>query len=189
MTHSEVDVDFAVYSRFAKSNYWLKNAFAQADIPSGEPFFIELPRDFNSGGEKYEVVLRLKKILYGQDKAAYLWYKILINGLVDFVFVTIKVDPCLFMFKAVICVVYADACLFWAHLKYNIDNVMKSFNEYRSSYNWEQSKGESVSEFLCIYIKTLVYGGFKFFPTGLILKVLEATGMYYCNGLPTPTKV
>ena len=26
----------------------LKNAFAQADIPSGEPFFIELPRDFNS---------------------------------------------------------------------------------------------------------------------------------------------
>ena len=93
------------------------------------------------------------------------------------------------MFKAVICVVYADACLFWAHLKYNIDNVMKSFNEYRSSYNWEQSKGESVSEFLCIYIKTLVYGGFKFFPTGLIFKVLEATGMYYCNGLPTPTKV
>ena len=48
MGHSEVDVDFAVYSRFAKSKYRLHNAFAQADIPSGEPVFIELPRDLKS---------------------------------------------------------------------------------------------------------------------------------------------
>ena len=53
------------------------NAFAQADIPSGEPVSIELPRDFKSYGEQQDVVFRLKKILYGKAEAALLWYEIL----------------------------------------------------------------------------------------------------------------
>ena len=44
-------------------------------------------------------------------------------------------------------------------------------------------------EFLGIDIKTLNNGGFQFCQTGFIRKVLEATGMEHCNGLPTPTKV
>ena len=46
-----------------------------------------------------------------------------------------------------------------------------------------------MSELLDIDIKTLDYGGFQSCKTGLIRKVLEATGMEHCNGLPTPTKV
>ena len=42
------------------------NAFAQADIPSGEPVFIEFPRDFKSDGGQHDVVLKLNKSLYGQ---------------------------------------------------------------------------------------------------------------------------
>ena len=57
------------------------NAFAQAYIPSGEPVFIELPRYFKSDGGQYDVVLKLKKSLYGQAKAARLWYEKLRNGL------------------------------------------------------------------------------------------------------------
>ena len=74
-----------------------------------------------------------------------------------------KVDPCLFMSKTVICVVYVDDCLFWARSQYYIDNVMKYFKEDGPSYNWEHSKGESVSELLGIDIKTLYNGGFQFF--------------------------
>ena len=44
------------------------NDFAQANIPSGEPVFIELPRDFKSDGGQHDDVLKLKKILYGQPK-------------------------------------------------------------------------------------------------------------------------
>ena len=51
------------------------NAFAQADIPSEEAVFIELLRDFKSDGGQYDVVLKLKKILYGQAEAACLWYE------------------------------------------------------------------------------------------------------------------
>ena len=75
-----------------------------------------------------------------------------------------KVDPCLFMYKPVICVLYVDYCLFWARSQSEIDNVMKSFKEDGNSYNWEHSKGKSVSEFLGIDIKTLDNGGARWIP-------------------------
>ena len=100
-----------------------------------------------------------------------------------------KVNPCLFMSSTVICVVYVDDFLFWARSQSEIDNVINSFNVDGPSYNQEHSKGESVSEFLGIYIKTLDNGGFHFCQTILIRKVLEATGMEHFNGLQTPTKV
>ena len=50
------------------------NTFAQADIISGDPVLIELPRDFKSDGGQHDVVLKFKKSLYGQAKAARLWY-------------------------------------------------------------------------------------------------------------------
>ena len=59
------------------------NAFAQADIPSGEPVFIELPKYFKSDGGQHNVVLKLKKILYGQAEAARLWYEKLQNSLLE----------------------------------------------------------------------------------------------------------
>ena len=100
-----------------------------------------------------------------------------------------NVDPCLFMSKTVIYVVYVDGCLFWEHSQSDIDNEMNYFKEDGPSYNWEHSKGESVSEFLGIDIKTLDDGGFQFCQTGFIRKVLEATGMDHYNVFPTPTRL
>ena len=60
-----------------------KNSFAHTDIPSGEPSFIELPRDFKIYGGKFGVVIRLKKSLYVQAKAARLWYEKFRNSLLD----------------------------------------------------------------------------------------------------------
>ena len=57
------------------------NAFSQADIPSGEPVFIELTRYLKSDGGQHDVVLKFKKSLYGQVEAARLWYEKLRNGL------------------------------------------------------------------------------------------------------------
>ena len=58
-----------------RQNIDFTNAFAQADIPSGEPVFIELPRDFNSDRVQHDVVLKLKKNLYGKSEASRLWYE------------------------------------------------------------------------------------------------------------------
>ena len=92
-----------------------KNDFYQAYITSEEPVFIGIPKDFNSDGGQGYVVLRLKKIIYGQARAARLWYEKLRNGLLERGFVMRKVDPCLFMSNNVIFVVYVDDCLFWSH--------------------------------------------------------------------------
>ena len=46
-----------------------------------------------------------------------------------------------------------------------------------------------MSEFLGIDIKTLDDDGFQFCQTGFIHKVLEATGIDHCKGLPKPIKV
>ena len=39
-------------------NIDISNAFAQEDITSGEPVFIEIPRDFESDGVQHDVVLK-----------------------------------------------------------------------------------------------------------------------------------
>ena len=100
-----------------------------------------------------------------------------------------KVYPCVFISNNVVFVVYLDDYLFCACSQSDIDNVMKSFKEYGTSYNWYNSKGESVSELLGIDIKILDDGGLHFYQTGLIHKGLESTGMDHFNVLPTPTKV
>ena len=100
-----------------------------------------------------------------------------------------KVDTCLLKSKNVIYVVYVDDCLFWERSQSEIDNVMKSFKGGGPSYNWEHSKGEPVSEFLGINIKTLDDSIFQFCQIVLIHKVLEATDIEHCNGFPTPTNI
>ena len=68
------------------------DAFAHAYIPIRVPVFIEVPRDLKSDGGKCDVVIILKKILYGKYEAARLWYEMFRNVLLERVFVTSKVD-------------------------------------------------------------------------------------------------
>ena len=117
------------------------NAFAQADIPSGDPVFIEIPRGFKNDGGQDDFVLKLNKSLCGKAEAARLFYEKLINGLLERGFLMSKVDSCLFMSKTVIFVVYVDDCLLWSRSQSDIGNVMKSFKEDGTSNNWEHSKG------------------------------------------------
>ena len=71
--HSEVNVDSVVDSIFAKTKYWLHKCHFSADIPIGDPVFIELTGYFKSDWGQFDDVLRLKKIIYGQAKATRLW--------------------------------------------------------------------------------------------------------------------
>ena len=54
---------------FQSNNIDFKNDLAQADIPSGEPLY----KGFNSDLVQRDVVLRLKKSLYGEAKFSRLW--------------------------------------------------------------------------------------------------------------------
>ena len=69
------------------------NAFAQADIPSGNTVLIGTARYFIIDGGQHYFFLILKKSLYGQAKAARLWYEKFRNGLLECGFVVISVYP------------------------------------------------------------------------------------------------
>ena len=46
-----------------------------------------------------------------------------------------------------------------------------------------------MDDLLGILIKSLDDGGFHYYQTGLVFKVLETIVMEHCNVLPTPTKI
>ena len=54
---------------------YFNNSFTQVKIPNGYLVFIELLSYFKSDGGQCDAVLRLNKIIYGQDKSAHLWYQ------------------------------------------------------------------------------------------------------------------
>ena len=70
---------------------------------------------------KCEVVLRLKKSLYGQTEAECLWS--------EKWFVRLRFCDDQGLYLPVIYVVYVDGCLFWESSQSDIDNVMKYFKE------------------------------------------------------------
>ena len=84
------------------------NAFAQADM-KGEPVYISPPPMMS--GFSRDHVLKLNKSLYGQADAPRMWYDKLRAGLEARGFTACKADPCLFISKKVVCIVYVDDCL------------------------------------------------------------------------------
>ena len=81
------------------------NAFAQADI--NEQVYVEPPRGFLPKNDKNSV-LHLQKILYALKQAPKTFFDKLSSGLKERGFRQSDVDPCLFMKKDIICVVYFD---------------------------------------------------------------------------------
>ena len=78
---------------FQSQSIDLTNAFYQADITRGEPIFIEINSDLRSDGGQCDVVIRFKKILYGQVKTSRIWYEKLRHDFLDPFLLVRKVDP------------------------------------------------------------------------------------------------
>lgn len=164
------------------------NAFAQADLK--EEVYVEYPRLFGpkTGGDK---VLHLLKSLYGLRQAPRTFFEKLKSGLEERGWKQSIVDPCLFLKKGMICVVYVDYTIFASANPEDLDAEVKalgiSTSEQQHSFSL-RDKGE-VSAFLGIQIKKTGPNEFLLTQTGLINKVLNATKMSRCNGCDTPATV
>jgi hypothetical protein len=162
------------------------NAFAQADIQ--EEVYIEPPRGF-SGQDGLDKVLRLNKSLYGLKQAPKTFFDKLRAGLLERGFIPSNIDPCLFMKGNMICVVYVDDTILCgpdsSALEAEIQGLGVNNLEQRHAFQL-RDEGE-VGDFLGIRIHKREQGKFNLTQTGLIEKVIAATGMQDCNPLPTPT--
>ena len=164
------------------------NAFAQAELK--EEVYVEYPRMFGSKSGAGRV-LHLLKSLYGLRQAPRTFFEKLKAGLEERGWQQSVVDPCLFLKRGMICVVYVDDTIFatkdTADLDKEIAALGISTSEQQHTFAL-RDEGE-VSAFLGIQIKKTGPNEFLLTQTGLIDKVLEATKMTHCNGCDTPATV
>eukprot|EP00957_Ditylum_brightwellii_P085695 6519051-Ditylum_brightwellii.AAC.1 len=74
-------------------------------------------------------VLELNNSLYGQADALRMWYDKLRANLEEGGFTVCKADPCLFISKKVVCIIYVGDCLLFARNSKDINAGLKSFKE------------------------------------------------------------
>ena len=98
------------------------NAFAQATL--NEEVYIESPRGFSRGDGKG--VLKLNNSLYGLKQAPKTFFDKLRDGLIERGFTQSILDPCLFMKKDMICVIYVDDTIIAGPDSVAIDELIKS---------------------------------------------------------------
>ena len=162
------------------------NAFAQAALK--EEVYLEFPKMFSpKSGEN--VVLRLLKSLYGLRQAPRTFFEKLRDGLLERGYTQSQNDPCLFMKRGILCVVYVDDTIFAgadsALLESEIRQLGVSDTEQQHSFQL-RNEGE-VGAFLGIQITKEGPRTFSLVQSGLIAKVLATANMTDCNGVTTPT--
>jgi len=133
-------------------------------------------------------VLHLQKSLYGLKQAPKTFFDKLQAGLRERGFESSSLDPCVFMKKDIICVVYVDDTIFAGPDSVAIEREIKglgvSDDEHRHKFEL-RDEGE-VGDFLGIRIEKTGDKEFNLTQTGLIDKVLRASGMNESRACPTP---
>jgi Reverse transcriptase (RNA-dependent DNA polymerase) len=162
------------------------NAFAQAEI--NEEVYLEHPRMFGPKSGK-DVVLKLLKSLYGLKQAPRTFFEKLRAGLLERGYSQSIVDPCLFLKKGIMCVVYVDDTIFAGAdsslLEAEVAALGVSDSTQRHQFHL-RNEGE-VGAFLGIQITKTGPGEFFLCQPGLISKALTVAGMSDSNGVDTPT--
>ena len=151
------------------------NAFAQATL--NEEVYIESPRGFSRGDGKG--VLKLNNSLYGLKQAPKTFFDKLRDGLIERGFTQSILDPCLFMKKDMICVIYVDDTIFAGPDSVAIDKLIKSLGIKKEDqvHSFELRDEGEVGDFLGIRIERGSHGNFELTQTGLIEKVLKESKM------------
>lgn len=156
------------------------NAFVQAALET--PVWIHLPRGFRSTMNG-KTCLRLKKSLYGLSVAPRLWHEHLLAALIAEGFVQSENDPCLFMKKDMLIVLFVDDAGIAVKNKDDIDVLIQNLTDR----GFELTREGSFSEFLGIkFVRDDENNTINATQPGLIQKIIKATGMEDCNPNRTP---
>jgi hypothetical protein len=107
-------------------------AFPQAQLK--EDIYLRFPAGFEHKNEKW--ALKLKRNLYGLVQASRNWFLKLSAIYERLGFKQSKSDPCLFLQKDMIIVLYTDDCLLYARDTKEIDTFLKTLrNDYKLALN------------------------------------------------------
>ena len=142
--------------------------------------YIEMPRGFREPG----MVLKLKRSLYGLRQSPRNFFLHLKSKLESVGFQQSESDPCLFMAKKVICLVYVDDTLFYAKDVKDIDEVIAGLRKAQMDLEEESD----VAGFLGVHIKNNSNGTIELTQTGLIDRIIKALNLEDRPGKETPAE-
>ena len=149
-------------------------AFPQAKLPEGEKVYMEIPPGFDIGEkDKSKYCLRLLKNCYGLKQAAYNWNNLLTAGLLKLGFKQSEQDPCLFLKKDIICVLYVDDTIFFSKNDTIIDRTITSLK----ALDFELTDEGDVESFLGIKIDHNPDGSFHMSQPDLTNRIIETLGL------------
>ena len=159
------------------STRYYTNAFAQAALK--EEVYIESPKWFQRGDGKD--VLKLNNSLYGLKQAPKTFYEKLRDGLLERGFTQSIIDPCLFLKKDMICLIYVDDTIITGPDPNAVDELIKSLGvaDEEQVHTFQLKDEGQVGAFLGIQIERNNDDSFYLTQTGLINKVLTSSGMEY----------
>ena len=156
-----------------------QNAFVQSDLES--PIWIHIPRGFTS--RQPNTCLKLKKSLYGLVNAPRLWYDHLLEFLLTDGFTQSKPDKCFFNRDDIFLILHVDD----TGIAFRSNDVLESFLERLSAAGFKFSREGTFHEFLGITFTTCaISGSVTLTQTGLIGKIISATGLDNANPSNTP---
>ena len=148
-----------------------------------DPVWIHPPRGFYHDLRGTHV-LKLKKSMYGLRDAPRLWYENLFTYLLseELGFTQSTVDPCLLIRADMIIIVYVDDMGVAAEREELIDEIIS----FLHSKGLELQREGEFQDYLGISFSHLPDGSTHMTQSGLIKKIIQATGMENCNPNKTP---
>lgn len=161
-------------------------AFVHAELPPEEQVFIHQPRGFKVHCDEGELVLRLKRSLYGLKQSPCHFYQYLSSNLEDLGLVKSNFDPCLFIGTHVIVVVYVDDCLLYAKEDKYIEDLLVKLRERKVQINREGS----AEGFLGVDVSYSDTDSITLTQEGLAKRIIAALGLdgSYSRSTDTPAE-
>lgn len=150
------------------------NAFVQSVLDS--PVWIHIPRGFTSRLGP-NTCLQLHRSLYGLRRSPKLFYETVTEAFIKLGFTPSKFDPCLLYKPGMLIVMYVDDCGIGAANPKDIDKLVEDLR----ALGFELTKEGDFSEFLGIKMSRRDDGTIELTQSGLIDKIIKATGMEDSN--------
>ena len=160
-----------------------KNAFAQAHLP--KLIHLELsPGHIQANPESKDLLLKVKKSLHGDHRAANLWHCKLRETLTgpEFGFKCSNVDPCLFLCQDCIVALCIDDAISHKKEDNTIANALKKLKTHGCDFSCDGT----FSSHLRIQIEKRSDNVIKLSQPGLKQLIVEVMGLQDVNPAPTP---
>ena len=159
-----------------------KNAFAQATLP--KPVYLDLPPGCKAANPgSHGKVMKIKKSLHGDRRAANLWCRMIRKSLVeDMGFHVSEMDPCLFIKEGCAIITCVDDVIIFGRDNAHIEKVLAQFRDLK----YEFSRDEGFSSYLGIQIERRSDGKIKLSQPHLKTSVVDVLGLSQANSCATP---